>query len=801
MNMRTSVPSLLLTALLLTALVPIGTVNAAPAEASEFFYGVEYDWSSVDTDLENFTGIDVPEILGEVMGAANDAGLNLIIGQLQTGSSNVYVHHTEDITPQTIQDNSGADVSVWSRTDDVTLRHGVLADSILQTDWFETTFGANTTGFDIEILQSLEQVLTVDITYTEYLDEDYNLVGADMVFSMDTSIEIGLDVDALFEGGGEEFPIDFESSQSLSYSITNSISEWRLGAPNSIYVDLSSSDDLSWDCDDCGDISGNYSGALDYSISLDGIPTEDFGIDAGKFDLEVSDAITNSGTFDMEFTDDGYDFDMGEAMVVDLGDGEGLTTQVQSCDSCPPGNPLMFMMLGHVLVGSGEAFAKQMFDGLSDDDGALTGAGMVFLWPYIWASSLAEGNTDGNLALYSFSAEDANGDPTDGTEDNLVRVTMNQGSDINWAAVSVRISVNGGAPVTCDHPGATGGSCGLVEFGATTDQVWSVGDGVTIVESGQDLCSAGETCEVKVTITDNQEGKTLDETVAYVDGGSARSSQDSDSVFYCDNGNEIPLDYYDDGDNDCGDGSDEPNYSPEVEVFVCDNGNEIPMSYYDDYQDDCGDGSDEPNMPNPSDKLMTIAEAILDSNIDGVLKQFGLNLEERLETVEPLEQFPYNDGMWAPLWSNEHAAMVGVGVYVTSDNGSHTMAGPQTQGYTDEMPAILSIRYLTGLDANVAANEMEDVTSIADLVNVEDHNLDEIAEDLTAAGIDVSNLTLPQSGTTSGTANGDDSTPPTAEELAEGAGLGDAVPALSPISLIAVISLAGIVIGRRTEEA
>ena len=68
MNMRTSVPSLLLTALLLTALVPIGTVNAAPAEASEFFYGVEYDWSSVDTDLENFTGIDVPEILGEVMG-------------------------------------------------------------------------------------------------------------------------------------------------------------------------------------------------------------------------------------------------------------------------------------------------------------------------------------------------------------------------------------------------------------------------------------------------------------------------------------------------------------------------------------------------------------------------------------------------------------------------------------------------------------------------------------------------------------------------------------------------------------
>ena len=77
------------------------------------------------------------------MGAADDAGFNLIIGQLQTGASNVYVHHTEDISAQTIQDNNGNDVSVWSRTDDVTLRHGILADSILQTDWSETTFGAD----------------------------------------------------------------------------------------------------------------------------------------------------------------------------------------------------------------------------------------------------------------------------------------------------------------------------------------------------------------------------------------------------------------------------------------------------------------------------------------------------------------------------------------------------------------------------------------------------------------------------------------------------------------------------------
>ena len=135
---------------------------------------------------------------------------------------------------------------------------------------------------------------------------------------------------------------------------------------------------------------------------------------------------------------------------------------------------------------------------------------------YVWASSLAEGNTDGNLALYQFGAEDANGDTTDGTDDNLVRVTMSQGGDLNWASISVKISVNNGAPITCNNPGAAGATlgCDLVEFGDTSDQFWSVTDGVTISESGQNLCDASEPCSIKVTVGNTQEGKTLDESSA-----------------------------------------------------------------------------------------------------------------------------------------------------------------------------------------------------------------------------------------------------------------------------------------------
>ena len=134
---------------------------------------------------------------------------------------------------------------------------------------------------------------------------------------------------------------------------------------------------------------------------------------------------------------------------------------------------------------------------------------------YVWAASLAEGNTDGNLALYAFGGEDATGSVTDGTGDDLVRITMSQGGDLNWASISVKISVDNAAPETCANnaESSVNSNCHLIEFGNVGDQFWSVGDGVTIVESGQDLCSSG-TCVVKVTITDTREGKTLDETTA-----------------------------------------------------------------------------------------------------------------------------------------------------------------------------------------------------------------------------------------------------------------------------------------------
>lgn len=933
MNMRKTTPSLLLTALLLAALLPAGPVAATPTEASEFYYGVEYDWTSVDSDLTNFTGLDIPEMLGEVMGAADDAGFNLVVGQLLTGSSNVYVHHFEDITPQTIQDMDGEDVTVWSRTDEVTLRHGVLLDGVLMTDWMEpASFGSNDdTSFDIDASTSGEQVLTVDIGYTEYLDEDYNLVGADMAFSMEVSVSNAIELDALFEGGGEELPIDFDTGISMSYAITESATEWRLGSPSPIYVEMSDNDFTNWYCleeweidegmqaevddsdsdgaviDHCGTVFGTYTGALDYSFSLSGIPTEDIGLDAGELDIELSDSVTESGTFEDTITGDEMEFSMGDSLTVDLGDGAGLTTSVTSCTNCPPGNPLMFFMMGQVIGGASESFAESVAEDVADElsdsildlFGGDEGEGEDYdepsgnqwqcdsgdEWIYEWEvndghddcydgsdemdmsgswsgwgdniymnvkldEEMLSFDEDGKMFMCDDGMEisweqvnDYQADCATAEDENEGRsegdmFTCDDGTEIEWDAVN---DYNSDC-ATAEDEGATGHY--MVEAiladvagtplsqqqatmcdasGCDTNMEWFYGNVGFETETLTPTAYGEHTYCVSGMVTDSSDGTVVmefssmcnDEFVGpemsgyvHADGMNVRFEA---SVYdWEENGNAtLTVSIIDPSgselflDTTAIDGT-EQDYNIAGDVDVLEVGEycvEMHMTQT---------GASEPyesytecelveEGQEPSDRIVAIVEAMAESDLGEVLEQFGMNLEDRLSDVAPTE-FPYNDGMWAPMWSSEHAAMVGVGVYAMDDDGAYIMAGPATEGYSDDAPVKMSIRYLTGVPASTAADEAEDADSIEDIVNVEDHDLGEITEALEEAGVDTSELDFPDSFTANETDN-EDTPPQTAEELAEDAGLGGALPALSPFALIAVISLAGIVIGRRTEEA
>ena len=120
-------------------------------------------------------------------------------------------------------------------------------------------------------------------------------------------------------------------------------------------------------------------------------------------------------------------------------------------------------------------------------------------------------------------------------------------------------------------------------------------------------CPNGESCvciDVDGSCDDGD-----DDWGYYADDDDGSDSDNEPDMFVCDNGNEIPMDWVNDGMDDCGDNSDEyddddsddgdhdhdndGDSDNEPDMFVCDNGNEIPMDWVNDGMDDCGDNSDE----------------------------------------------------------------------------------------------------------------------------------------------------------------------------------------------------------------
>ncbi len=912
METRKTKLSVLLTALFVCSVVAPAASGQTSSD-TEYYYGVEYDWASIDNDLENFTGINLNEIFLEIMGAADDAGFNLDIAQINSGSSNVYVHYTEDMSPQVIQDKYGNDVDVWSRTNDVTLRHGMLVTGILLTDWNEQTFGQDPTSFDIDIQTDMEQVLTVDMVYTEYLDTDSNLIGSDLDFVMNVEFDASLSIDVLLEGGGEQVPVDFNAAIELGYEIQGAQSEWRLGEPSTLYADFSSGNDIYWVCDeeryidlwddeiwmhdDCGEVSGDYSATVDYSFSLSGMPTQDFGLDEGQFDVSVSDELSNAGTFSTEFPGN-LDFIHGTSLSVDLGDDS--STSVSVCESCPPGQPLMFNMMGATIAGVsvdlGETISEDLEDNLLAEDGLfgwLDGLDSSDDSSYasIWDDQeyTQYWMCDNGEEIYQWYYNDGEEDCSDGSDepDLAVNGYISTYGEFEWYISNDLpagtysefefLCANGDTIYwSWANDGEADCTDGSDESTDPSD-LFDCDDGTTVlfsfVNDGEFDCENGfdegvELFELDITMY-------VDGSPAYTESNMLCSSYHAlcEDYLYSDylySSGIIPVDM-DVGDNEycmmatfsgqfgtlssnanapCssqwfghklysaesrnndmtlsvnawvgadGDSStfpetnlvftvfDELGNTVETESMLL--GEEENDYYYEfiapeeseycfdvSLQDaDAGQSyqslfvcSTAQEEPEPSDRLVTVIEALADSNFPNVLETFAMNLEDRLGDIVA-EDFPYEDGMWAPMWSNQHATVVGVGVYVMDANGDwYILTGPETAGYSSDAPAHVSIRYITGVEAMNAQQIMAESTELADIVDTSTYDFDALEQALQNAGVDTSNLDFGQDDDQTQTENGDN----TAEEAAEDAGL---LPFLSPLSLLCILG-AAFIVGRR----
>ena len=56
---------------------------------------------------------------------------------------------------------------------------------------------------------------------------------------------------------------------------------------------------------------------------------------------------------------------------------------------------------------------------------------------YVWASQLAEGNTDGDFSMYGFAVTDAAGSPTADAGQDLVYVAMDAGDDLSLSLIHI----------------------------------------------------------------------------------------------------------------------------------------------------------------------------------------------------------------------------------------------------------------------------------------------------------------------------------------------------------------------------
>ena len=116
----------------------------------------------------------------------------------------------------------------------------------------------------------------------------------------------------------------------------------------------------------------------------------------------------------------------------------------------------------------------------------------------------SDSNWGNNLYLYSFSGADAPGN------DGAVIMTMDQGSDLGWASITIKASVDGAASSTvpaCD--GAVTEDCWSSTDADTAS--WNSGEAITVDTSCVDACT------VTINVLNSREGTTLDTTIVDVE--------------------------------------------------------------------------------------------------------------------------------------------------------------------------------------------------------------------------------------------------------------------------------------------
>lgn len=748
-------------ALLFTCLMIVTTVpaNVAAEDAEPIAFGIEYDYSNINTDIESMLGLDLTEIFQEVMAAGDDAGIDLLIGRVTTGTTTIVFEQYDGDMVTLDVDGTPTDFS--TKITELTVRHGVLDDFAVNAEWDDSYAGIELTiGYDAE------QLFNADVLYTEYFDANMGLHGMDMEMDIDAMIEYSVGISGELSGDGESLPFDVELKIGTSYEINNGLLEVRMDEPSPVYnemVNLQPGEELGWDCgsdetyvdswsggveigDVCSEHNIHYETATSVVFELTGIPTEELGLPAGDFDISITDSVTDLYDGEVEL------FFMGGAMqlldepsqMITIDDGSTLEVHQAYASPTPLAFPAMWaMMWANSVVGSGDyptivdalmgnSNFEEIFGDFADEiEGELEG---------------------GDDDEYYFTCANLNEIPEDYLQDGYddcgdnsdEEFFCNNGDEIppGW--------VNDGYEDCENGEDETMGP----QYYLLIDMMSSSEDEMEFDYSIYGL-DYDEDYEVSWTVT-NDEGTTSD-------AGSMVVTQTDDAYGYETASINGPGEY-------C------------IDVEVTRLSDDVMISE----SQECDSVSRDME---PSDKVVTIVEAIAESTLENALEIFGENLENRLSNFEDDFDIAYEDGMAYALFDAEDDRFVGFQV-VASPGGTqwYTLIGPESNAYGTPTRGV-SVTYFTGLAAQEEAEVIEDQTELADLVDLTTHNTDEV--EAVNEGIDPETLPEDPVDPEGGTEGETNTTQEEASSL---------LPFVSPLMTVSMIALAGMFVTIRSKD-
>ena len=540
----------------ISILVSVSSLSSVAADGQEesTIWGVSYDWSHFEGDSLNMTGVDVNEVNRDMKDAADYAGFSLDYDQVLTGTTQFFVESWDDPGSYTVTDVNGTSYPVSKRVTELTIRHGSLADTGIASNWSDG-------NEEIDLWSSAyqEHLAVINANYVEFVDDDLVVYGAELQMNGEISISMGFEIEIGILAANESLSPEISADASLSFSIPNLTSNWKVFDPVDYHFMLESEpnnesaeaagaefseDDLviSKEYEDAGHIEGSFSSLSSYSLELSaaGVPTEEVDIDIDVFNIALSDNIQDDGVFFDEMT---------------------LVSGAIWGMDCPP------------LMGS--------------------------------------------------------------------ETMLSDGSDIE---------------VQC-------GVTSPIPFGM------SMMMGISMLES-----------------FDSGVDQLIDVMSEQIEEWAEESGLSGDS-----------------------------------DIFLCDNGNEIPADWENDGEDDCGDGSDETG-PVATNKYEKMADALLDSNLNKTMEAFADKLERLVEDNIPSEPiYDLEDACGTMFWRTSDSRVVGMALVLEG----RIILGPSVNNVKDH-PASLNIEYLDGQSAREAKSGTTSIDEMDEMAPASKHNVEEL---------------------------------------------------------------------------